>query len=363
VSTHTAAPEDEVSPRDAATLEPSRGRGRAPVRRLVDLPKAHLHLHFEGAMRPDTLEEWCRRDGRQMPALGGRFGTFAAFQEVYVAARSALRTPDDLTRLTGEVVEDAAVDGARWVEIGVSLLDYRDMDEPAAMLELLTAAGAAAGRDCGVGVGWLVTADRTRPPAEAVVQAGAAATFAGRGVTSFGLANDEAAAPPEPFAAAFAIAREAGLLSAPHAGEHAGPESVRGALEALGADRIQHGVRAASDPTLVARLADAGVCLDVCPTSNLLLSVVPALCQHPLPALLAAGVRCSINADDPVLFGAGLLDEYEVCRTALGLDDASLAACARASFAHSAAPEHLRRRAQDDIDAWLEMADGPAGAA
>ena len=111
-------------------------------------------------------------------------------------------------------------------------------------------------------------------------------------MVAFGLANDEAPWPPEPFADAFAIAREAGLLATPHAGELAGPESVRGALDALGAQRIQHGVRAAEDPALVERLAPArSSACDVCPTSNVLLSVVADLASHPLPALLDAGVR------------------------------------------------------------------------
>ena len=130
----------------------------------------------------------------------------------------------------------------------------------------------------------------------------------------FGLANDETGWPPEPFAAAFAIARDAGLFSVPHAGELAGPASVVGALDALGAHRIQHGVRAVEDRELVRRLADSGVCLDVCPSSNVMLSVVPAIEAHPCPTCLRAGVRCSLNADDPLLFGPNLLDEYKVAR-------------------------------------------------
>ena len=114
-------------------------------------------------------------------------------------------------------------------------------------------------------------------------------------------------APPEPYAEAFAIAKEAGLLSTPHAGELAGPESVWGALETLQPDRLQHGVRSIEDPELVKRLADSDIVLDVCPTSNLLLSVYPSLAEHPLPQLLEAGIQCSLNGDDPLLFGPVLL--------------------------------------------------------
>ena len=162
-------------------------------------------------------------------------------------------------------------------------------------------------------------------------------------MVSFGLANDEVAGPPERFARAFAVAREAGLVSAPHAGELAGPDSVRGALDALGARRVGHGVRAVEDPALVARLAEERVCLDVCPTSNLLLSVVPSLAEHPLARLLAAGVPCSIGSDDPLLFGPGLLAEHVTAREVLGLDDAQLALAARSGLEAAA---HAPARSQ-----------------
>ena len=107
------------------------------------------------------------------------------------------------------------------------------------------------------------------------------------------------------------------------------------------------------DPELVTRLADEGICLDVCPTSNVLLAVVPTLEDHPLPALLEAGVRCSINADDPLLFGPGLLEEYELCRDGLGLDDAALAAIAAASIESSGAPDAVKAAGRAGVDTWL----------
>jgi adenosine deaminase len=145
-------------------------------------------------------------------------------------------------------------------------------------------------------------------------------------------------------------------MSVPHAGELEGPVSVRGALDVLGADRIQHGVRAVEDPELVRRLADVQVCLDVCPTSNVMLSVVPDLRSHPLPDLFAAGVPCSINADDPLLFGTGLLDEYELARRELGFDDADLARIATTSIDASGAPPDVKRRTRSRIGAWLARA-------
>jgi adenosine deaminase len=323
------------------------------VRDLQVLPKAHLHLHFEGGMRPETLAELCDGYGIPLPEIRG-FGSFAAFASTYLAACDVLRTDADVTRLVDETLDDALASGAVWIEVAFHPAHHRarfGSDE--AILELMLDAMAAASARTGVGAGLMLSVDRTKPPQDGVELAQLGARYAGRGVVSFGLANDEELGPPEPYAEAYAIARAAGLLSTPHAGELCGPESIRGALDALGADRIQHGVRAVEDPELVARLADEGVCLDVCPTSNLALGVIDRLDEHPLPALLDAGVRCSVNADDPLLFGPGLLEEYELCRRELGLDDAALAGVARASIDASAAPSPTKSAALIAVDAWL----------
>jgi adenosine deaminase len=304
-------------------------------------------------MRPGTLFELCDAQGTPRPTVGSRYASFADFMVLYRSARSAIGSADDLTRLVTEVVEDAAADGAVWVEPALHLPNHRALGSDDDVLEIVLEASRQVSLTTGVGVGWMVSADRTKDPADALEQAGVAARYADGGVVSFGLANDEAAAGPEPFAPAFAAAAAAGVISAPHAGEHGGPESVRGALDALGARRIQHGVRAVEDAGLVRRLVDDDVCLDVCPTSNVALSVVPDLKAHPLPALLAAGVACSLNADDPLLFGVGLLDEYVVARDRLGLDDEALAACARSSLVHSGAPADLKASALSAIDDWL----------
>jgi adenosine deaminase len=210
-----------------------------------------------------------------------------------------------------------------------------------------------AGERLGVGTGLMLAADRTVDPEVAVEQARLAVKYRDQGIVSFGLANDEAVGPPGPYAGAFAIAREGGLMSTPHAGELAGPESVRVALDELGAVRLQHGVRAIEDPALIERIAEEGVVLDVCPTSNIMLSVYPSLAEHPLPQLLEAGVRCSLNADDPLLFGPNLLDEYEIVRAEMGIDDAAFAAIALASIDGSGAPEVLKESAHQGIAAWL----------
>ncbi|GLK99184.1 adenosine deaminase [Dactylosporangium matsuzakiense] len=326
--------------------------GTIPARDLTGLPKAHLHVHLEGAMRPQTLADLADRYGVVVPQARG-FGSFAVFLDLYLAACDLLRDIADLDRLTREVVQDAARDGAVWVEPSIYPMHHVRLAPVEEIVGVVVDAGLSAARECGIGFGLMVGANRTQSPAEAADLARVAARAAGRGVVSFGLADDETSTPPEPFAPAFALARDAGLLSAPHGGELAGPDSVRGALDALAARRVQHGVRAAEDADLVRRLADEAVVLDVCPTSNVLLSVVPSLERHPLPALLDAGVRCSVNADDPLLFGCSLLSEYQLCRDSLGLSDERLAAVARASIEGSGASQPQRRDALAAIDAWL----------
>jgi adenosine deaminase len=311
-------------------------------------------------MRRSTLSDLARHYDARIPPPPTTFGSFADFATLYFAAVGLLRSLDDLARLVGEVVEDAASAGAVWIEPAVHLPDHSRLGEPQTVLDTLLDAGHLAEEATGVGVGWLITADRTLAPTLAVAQAEIAVRNSGRGVVAFGLANDESASPPELFAEAFAMANHGGLIAAPHAGEHRGPEAVSSALDVLGADRIQHGVRAIEDDALVDRLAGQPVCLDVCPTSNVALSVVPDLAHHPLPMLLERGVACTINADDPLLFGVDLLHEYEVARDVLHLDTADLAQCARASIDHSAAPDALKSMSRDSIDAWPATAHTPA---
>jgi adenosine deaminase len=336
--------------------------GPSTTRDLRALPKGHLHLHLEGAMRPSTLAELADRAGVPVPEIRG-FGSFSAFADTYLAACDVLRSPDDFHRLVYEVVEDSVLAGAVWVEPSFYAPHHRERfgaDE--AIIDMVLDAAADAAAELDVGVGVMIAADRTVDPAIAVEQARIAVRARERGVVSFGLANDEVLGPPEPFEKAFRIARDGGLLSAPHAGELVGPASIRGALDALGPDRIQHGVRAVEDRELVARLADSEIVLDVCPTSNLLLAVVPTIAEHQLPELLAAGVRCSLNADDPLLFGPGLLEEYELVRRELALDDDTLAFIARCSIDGSGAPDDLKASAQLAIDAWLATPPARPGA-
>lgn len=320
---------------------------------LRDLPKAHLHLHLEGAMRRSTLAELAGRSGVAVPDVRS-FTGFWEFLELYRLATSLLRTPDDMRRLVREIAEDTAIDGGVWVELHANPDLHPDLGSTAEVLDLTLEAAHEAAAETGVGVGVILSADRTRPPADAEALARLGAARAGEGVVALGLANDEVGHPPEPYADAFAIARGAGLLSVPHAGELAGPRSVRGALDTLGAQRVAHGVRAIEDPALVDRLAAEQICLDVCPTSNLFLDIVPSLAEHPIVALLDAGVPVSLNADDPLLFGPGLLDEYELVASGLHLDAETLAAIAATSLRCSGAPEDVKESGLAGVERWLD---------
>jgi adenosine deaminase len=325
------------------------------TRDLRALPKAHLHLHLEGGMRRSTLADLTTR--YDLPSPPTPDGTFATFLRTYRQACDGLRTPDDLRRVAREVVEDAAADGAVWIEpadwIAPGMAELAGLPDEEAVLQVLLEGVQEGARSTGIEAGLMVSTNRAHPPEEAEALARLAARYAGRGVVAFGLAGDEVIGPAEPFADAFAIARAAGLIAAPHGGELAGPERVRSALDALGARRVQHGVRSVEDPELLARLAAEQICLDVCLTSNVYLGVVPSLEQHPLPRLLKAGIPVSLNTDDPLVFGSTLLGEYEIARRVFALSDESLAEIAGASIRNCGAPAALKTKALAGVEAWL----------
>jgi adenosine deaminase len=340
-------------------------------RDLRALPKAHLHLHFTGSMRHDTLVELANRSGVRLPeALRSDWpprlrGTdergWFRFQRLYDIARSVLRTEQDVRRLVREAAADERAEGSGWLEIQVDPSGYgARFGGITAFTDLvLDAAGEAAERS-GVGIGVVVAANRTRHPLDARTLARLAAQYAGRGVVGFGLSNDERRGRVEDFAPAFAIARRAGLLCAPHGGELLGAGSVRACLDLLGAGRVGHGIRAVEQPALVERIARDGVTLEVCPASNVALGVWESPAAVPLRALVDGGVAVALGADDPLLFGSRLTAQYALARDSLGFDDAALAELARASVRGSCAPALVRAQLLAGIDAWL-AAPPPAG--
>jgi len=284
----------------------------------VTFPKIELHVHLEGTVRAATLLEIARRNDVALPAdtaegLAGlyEFTDFAQFIDVWMLTTGALRTAADFRQVVVDYAAEAASHGAVYIE-GIF-----SPSEPVARGtswdEVFTGYcdGAQEASELH-GVRVRLTPDVTRDLGveAAELTATYAVRYAGRGIAGLGLGGSEAEYAPEPYARAFAIAREGGLGSVPHAGEVAGPPSVRGALDVLHADRLRHGIRSIEDPTLVRELADRGIVLDVCPISNLRTKVVASLAEHPLPALVAAGVSCSVSTDDPAMFGTDLSADY-----------------------------------------------------
>lgn len=338
-------------------------------RSTVTLPKAHLHLHLTGSMRPGTLLELADRHGVRLPdALRANHppelraqderGWFR-FQRLYDIARSVVRTALDVQRIILEAAQDDAADGSGWLEMQVDPSGYAArLGGLTPALEVVLDAAAAASAATGTGMGIVVGANRTRHPLDARTLARLAGRYAGSGVVGFGLANDERRGRAEDFAPAFALAARAGLLAVPHGGELLGAKSVWQCLDLLGARRVGHGVAAASDAALLERLAADGVALEVCPASNVALGVFARPADVPLRHLFRAGVSIALGADDPLLFGSRLAAQYEYAREVHGFTDVELAELARFSVGASTAPGDVRARLLSGIDAWLAAPPG-----
>lgn len=281
----------------------------------MSVPKIELHVHLEGAIRPATLLEIARRNREPLPAdtVEGlrqlyEFTDFEDFIRVWLLTTNCLRTAEDFRQVVVDYAGEAASFGAVYLEGIFSPIKGVGSAEQFAGY---TDGAVEAWERYGVSVRFTPDLHRALDPERACEFARWAVRYADRGVVGLGLGGLEAARPAAAYAEAFAIARDGGLALVPHAGESAGPDSIR---EVLSFDpaRIRHGIRAVEDPGLLAEIADRGLVLDVCPTSNLRTRVVRALAEHPLPRLRAAGVPCTINTDDPAMFGTDLGREYEL---------------------------------------------------
>lgn len=283
-------------------------------------PKIELHVHLEGTVRADTLREIAKRNDYALPDdLGAQldFRDFDQFLDAFVLTTGALQHYDDFRQIVVAYAAEAKEHGAVYVEaiFAPRILHGIDTDEVFAGY----CDGAQEARELhGIDVRLTPDIPRVYTLEDALTTARYAVKYRERGVVGIGLGGPEEGHPPEPYAEAFALAREGGLASVPHAGEAAGAASVRGALETLHADRIRHGIRAVEDAGLVGELAGRGTVLDVCPISNVRLGIVPSLEAHPLPQLVEAGVRCSISTDDPAIFDTDLTRDYEAAAS-LGL--------------------------------------------
>ncbi len=327
------------------------------MRDLFALPKAELHIHLEGSIRVETLREIADRDGKPLPSAlhesGWRFDDFVQFIDQYGQACALLGELDDFRRIGHEFCEDLAAQGVRYAEAVFSPAQHAGrLGDWFGPIEALLDGLAAGARDAGVicALEPDIIRDLGMEQAEGTLEV--ALKYAGRGVVAINCAGSERFA-VEPFADLFRRAKEAGLRSTPHAGEWAGAENIWTTLHLLEPDRIGHGIRSIEDPELVRRLADIGMPLEVCPSSNVATGAWPSLEDHPFPRLRDAGLVVTLNSDDPAMFGSWVTHEYEIARNGFGLADEELADVARAGVRSSFADEPLKRSIEAGIDAWL----------
>ena len=291
----------------------------ALTRRLDAMPKVELHVHLEGATSAETVYAMAQRNGVALPAASleewrqfYRFRDFDHFVEVYVLATRAMRTPEDWSAMVEDFLRRQAAQNVRYSEAFLSAslqLGRIPDDEWLAAL----AAGAAAGEaKYGSRVRFIPDISRELPETRHRVLEFVLKARSGGLVIGMGLGGPEVGFPPEGYADVYAEARRQGARVVAHAGETGGPESVRGALDALGAERIGHGVRCLDDPALVEALRARQVPMEVSPTSNYCLSVVAPGDAHPIRRMVDAGLYCTVNSDDPPMFGTDLNREYRL---------------------------------------------------
>ncbi len=286
--------------------------------RIGKMPKVELHLHFEGAAPPSFIRGLAKEKKVDLSRVFRPDGSydyrdFWHFLEVYEAATSVLKTPEDFARLCRAVLEESAAKGVVYSETFLSP-DFCGGGDVSAWKDYLLAireTAEAAERDLGITLRGIVTAIRHFGPDKARQTALCAAETAGDWLTGFGLAGDEKKGKQRDFSWAFDCAREAGLRLTSHAGEWNGPQEVREAVEDLGVERIGHGVRAWGDRALVDMLAEREIVLEVCPGSNVFLGVFPSLAAHPIAKLRDAGVKVTVSTDDPPFFHTSMRREFE----------------------------------------------------
>ena len=348
----------------------SPGVGAAPGAGRLDafvagLPKAELHVHHVGSASPQIVAELAARHPGVVPSdleelrRFFEFRDFAHFIEVYLAVVDLVRTPEDVRYLTYEVAREmATAQQVRYAELTctpyTSVRPHEDgVGMPVeAYTEALEDARVAAERDFGLVLRWIydIPGEAGLPAAEKTLEY--ALEHRTDALVGFGLGGPEIGVPRPQFRPHFDAARAAGLRSVPHAGETTGPQTVWDALQLLGAERIGHGTSAAQDPELLAHLADTGVALEVCPSSNVATRAVPSLAEHPIAAFREAGVTVTVHSDDPPMFGTTLNREYAVAADLLDLDEQGVRELAAASVHASFAPQEVRARLLAEIDSY-----------
>lgn len=327
---------------------------------IAGLPKAELHVHQVGSASPRIVSELAARHPGVVPSDPEElrkfyeFRDFAHFVEVYLAVVDLIRNADDLRLLTYEVAREMAEgQRIRYAELTCTPFTSVVTGIPIeAYTEAIEDARVAAERDFGLVLRWIydIPGESGVPAADATLDF--ALNHRVDALIGFGLGGPEVGVPRPQFQPHFDAARAAGLRSVPHAGETTGPETVWDALRLLGAERIGHGTTAVEDPTLLSHLAETGIPLEVCPSSNVATRAVAAIADHPITAFVDAGVTVTVNSDDPPMFGTSLNREYEIAADLLDLDEAGVADLARTAVRASFAEESVKTRLLAEIDAY-----------
>ncbi|MHA6804167.1 adenosine deaminase [Salinifilum ghardaiensis] len=323
------------------------GRDDEPAA-VARLPKAELHVHIEGTMEPELVFDLARRNGVELPYASVadlreryRFRDLASFLEIYYANMAVLRTEQDFHDLARSYLDACAANEVRHAEIFFDPQAHRARGvDMATIVDGLSAAVESA-RSSGVSAELILCFLRDQSAASAEETLREAEPHLDR-IVGVGLDSAEAGHPPEKFTAVFRRARELGLRLVAHAGEEGPADYVRQALDVLGVERVDHGIRALEDPQLVEDLRQRGVPLTVCPLSNVRLGAVAQLAQHPLPRMLDEGLLVTVNSDDPAYFGGGVADNCTAIQQELGITDAQLHRLAENSF-HAAFLDEQRR--------------------
>ena len=318
---------------------------------LLRLPKVELHVHLEGSMRPAVLLELARRNGIELPAQDEaglkrwfRFTDFEHFVQVYLACSRALWSPEDFQLLALDFLTEQAYQNVVYTEVHFTISTHlANGVNGGEVLAALAEAIAEGERRHGVTLRLIPDIVRNVgvEPADRTLEWALAGWKRGV-VAALGLSGSEGLYPNEPFRDHFTAAKRAGLRRVAHAGEHAGPESIRSVLDVCDAERIGHGVRAIEDPTLVEELRAAQIPLEVCPTSNVCLGVVPDLTSHSFDRLYRSGLALSVNSDDPAFFNTNLTLEYLRLHQTFGYSPAELAGFSLAALRQSFLPEAER---------------------
>jgi aminodeoxyfutalosine deaminase len=298
---------------------------------IAAIPKVELHLHLEGAISPETILEIARRNGIELPVTSVAeardwfvFRDFYHFNRVYNAITACLKTSDDYAFIVTELGTELARQNVKYAEVSFSPSGARWLGQ---VNERVYMDGLSRGRrrvmdDHGIELNWIFDLTRDSRRFAELADYATQVAIDGRqdGVIGIGLGGYDQYGPPEEFSKWFDMGLAAGLRSYPHAGEFAGPENIWGALQALQAERIGHGIRAVDDDELVDYLVGNRIPLDVCPTSNWRLGAVPNEGEHPLKAMHRRGVMVTVNSDDPSLFNTTLTEEICLLTTRVGLD-------------------------------------------